>query len=111
MKDDLNNASAPRRSLQIDVAKYQAMIDDPALSDIEKRQFVEALGTILSAFVDLGFELHESQIICGKDRNAAEECCAGAPDMIELSEFLRTKFESASAEVSSGADAESDDER
>ena len=32
MRDDLASGNVPRRSLQVDVAKYQAMIDDPSLT-------------------------------------------------------------------------------
>lgn len=40
MADDLKTAIEPRRCLTIDVAKYQGVIDDPDLTEDQKRQFV-----------------------------------------------------------------------
>lgn len=53
-------------SVEIDVAKYQAYLDDPSLSDAEKEEIIKALWSIMMTFVDLGFGLHPAQEVCGK---------------------------------------------
>lgn len=66
---NFENESLERRHLQVDVAFYQDMIDDPALCDEEKEQVIEALWSIIVAFVDLGFQVHPAQAVnpCGKE--------------------------------------------
>lgn len=56
-----------RRSLELDVAYYQELFDDPSLSDAEKEQIITALWTIIVAFVELGFGVHPAQLACGQD--------------------------------------------
>jgi hypothetical protein len=55
-------AVASRRpALTLDVARYEAMLADPALSEAERTAFVETLWEIVVAFVDLGFDIHPLQ--------------------------------------------------
>ena len=110
MADDLKPAIAPRRGLPVDVAKYQGMIDDPDLTEDQKRQFVEALWTILVAFVDLGFELHESDLACGNLAKDYDQVFGAEPHVVELESFLASKFETASVAADDGSQKESDDE-
>lgn len=105
MPDDLKAAEVPKRSLQVDIAKYQAMIDDPELSEDQKCQFIEALWTILMAFVDLGFELHEADLACGQVGSDNAPAFGLEQNMVSLEEYLSDKFESAPVAMSSG-DAE-----
>lgn len=60
----LNAAAKP--SLGIDTAKYQAYLDDPSLSEVQKEEIVEALWSIIVAFVDLGFCVHPLQEVLGE---------------------------------------------
>lgn len=53
-------------SVEIDMAKYQAHLDDPSLSDEQKEEIIKALWSIMMAFVDLGFGVHPAQEVCGK---------------------------------------------
>ncbi|WP_342075597.1 hypothetical protein [Yoonia sp. SS1-5] len=55
----LEQAASP--SIEIDVAKYQAYLDDPALTDAQKEEIISALWSIMTAFVDLGFGVHPVQ--------------------------------------------------
>ncbi|MBI1393885.1 MAG: hypothetical protein GC152_14200 [Alphaproteobacteria bacterium] len=55
-----------RHNLQLDVAYYQDLFDDPELSDAEKEQIITALWSIIVAFVELGFGVHAAQQACGK---------------------------------------------
>jgi hypothetical protein len=50
-----------RPALTLDVARYEAMLADPVLSEAERRAFLEALWGIVVAFVDLGFDIHPLQ--------------------------------------------------
>lgn len=61
----LNAAAKP--SLGIDTAKYQAYFDDPALTDDQKEEIVQALWGIIVAFVDLGFGVHPLQEVLGPE--------------------------------------------
>lgn len=56
-------APAQRPALTVDVARYAAMLDDPALSASERAEFIEALWEILVCFIDLGFHIHPLQQI------------------------------------------------
>lgn len=61
----LNAAAKP--SLGIDTAKYQAYLDDPSLSEAQKEEIVQALWSIIVAFVDLGFGVHPLQEVLGQE--------------------------------------------
>lgn len=64
----------PRRALTLDVARYQRMPDSSSSTDAQKREMIEALWTIITAFVDLGYGIHPAQ-------NTDPETCGkfGAP--------------------------------
>lgn len=53
--------AAAKTSLEIDTAKYQAYFDNPSLSDAQKEEIMQALWSIIVAFVDLGFGVHPAQ--------------------------------------------------
>lgn len=95
MPDNLKLDNPASRALRVDVAKYQAMIDDPSLSEDQKRDFIEALWQIIVAFVDLGFEVHPVQLACGQVENAAAENQNAAPDVLGSSQQPKSKFEAA----------------
>jgi hypothetical protein len=50
-----------RPALTLDVARYEAMLADPALSEAERAAFLEVLWEIIVGFVDLGFHIHPLQ--------------------------------------------------
>jgi hypothetical protein len=54
-------AASRRPALTLDVARYEAMLADPALSEAERKAFLEALWEIIVGFVDLGFQIHPLQ--------------------------------------------------
>lgn len=58
--------AAAKPSVEIDVEKYQALLDDPDLSDTQKEEIMHALWMVMMAFVDLGFGVHPAQEVCGK---------------------------------------------
>lgn len=54
-------ATSRRPALTLDVARYEAMLADPALSEAERTAFLEVLWEIIVGFVDLGFHIHPLQ--------------------------------------------------
>jgi len=50
----------------VDVERYQHLLDDPALSEEQKQQIIEALWSIIVNFVELGFGVHPVQEACGQ---------------------------------------------
>lgn len=70
------DASA-RPIVTVDVEKYQAYLDDPNLSEEQKEEFLQAIWSIMVAFVDLGFGVHPLQEVCGQD---SEETCPCAKE-------------------------------
>lgn len=94
-----------KRSVEIDVAYYQAYLDDPSLSDHEKAELVNALASIITAFVDFGYGVHPMQKVgskelCGKvaefvDAQADQDSNGNKPDF----ENLCTNFNAASRDT------------
>lgn len=64
--------SAHGSSLEIDFDHYQAYLDDPSLSMDQREEILEALWTIITAFVELGFGVHPAQQACGKPASVLE---------------------------------------
>ena len=75
-------SSQAKPSLEIDMARYQAYLDDPALTPDQKTEVIEALWTIITAFVQLGFGVHPTQLACGKTRTELEH--AGFSESTEV---------------------------
>lgn len=59
------SGEAPRR-VEIDIEKYQAYLDHSGMDDAQKAEWLNALWTIIVAFVDLGFGVHPAQQACGQ---------------------------------------------
>jgi hypothetical protein len=55
-----------RRRLEIDLERYQTYVDDNDLSEDQKADFVNALWTVIVAFVDLGYGVHPVQSECAQ---------------------------------------------
>lgn len=61
---DQNTAlSEANPNLTIDVDYYQAVIDDPDVSEDRKRELIEIIGNIVIQFIDLGFGVHAVQLV------------------------------------------------
>lgn len=56
-----NSNQLGRKRLEIDLERYQIYIDDIDLSDEQKADFMNALWTVIVAFVDLGYGVHPVQ--------------------------------------------------
>lgn len=73
--DAVENAvkAKSHRRFEVDVERYQSYLDDPALSESERVQIITALWTIISGFVELGFDIHPIQQACGKVEKSLEQ--------------------------------------
>ena len=77
MKDDTSNckdllltenfSSSAKRIVTLDLEKYQAHLDGLDVSDERKEEFLRAMFSIVMTFVDLGFDVHPLQKVCGKE--------------------------------------------
>ncbi|MEE9453112.1 MAG: hypothetical protein V3V13_01850 [Paracoccaceae bacterium] len=59
--------AAQNRIIHVDVEKYQHLLDDSGMNNAQKREVLEALWSMIVAFVDLGFGVHPMQEICGQE--------------------------------------------
>jgi hypothetical protein len=99
MKDEIFNAdrndlsytfgASAKSTLTVDVEKYQAMLDGSGLTEEEKKQVLEALWSIIVNFVELGFEVHPLQEVCGKNLAVERQCAKGAFDEVNLEELVK----------------------
>ncbi|NVK20603.1 MAG: hypothetical protein HWE30_18075 [Methylocystaceae bacterium] len=71
-----------KKTLSIDVERYQNMLDEPGLTEDQKRQAIEALWSIIIAFVELGYGVHPAQEVCGKHQKSPEEQDKNDPDAL-----------------------------
>lgn len=81
-QDDALSLPALRR-IEVDVDRYQALLDDPALSAQDKEQIITALWQIIIAFVDLGFGVHPVQQACGKEYKSEDQSSIRDKDAVE----------------------------
>ncbi len=73
MKHELNHAEVidfvearnrhylNRKQLEVDVERYQSLLDSSEISKEHKAEFLKALWTVIVAFVDLGYGVHPVQ--------------------------------------------------
>ena len=93
MSEDGVEQPFARKSIGVDVAKYQAMLDAPEVSEEEKRKSLEALWRFMVTFVDIGFEFHPLSFPCGKLPNPQGSDSDEAQHVLSLDEILKHNFE------------------
>lgn len=49
------------RQLEIEIEKYQALLDDPNLDACQREDFLASLWSIIVAFIDFGYRVHPVQ--------------------------------------------------
>jgi hypothetical protein len=87
---------AVRPVITFEYERYAPMLDDPALSEDQKRAFLQALWNIIVAFVDLGFEVHPVQLACGQVRESEPKAAERDGDLVQsdhralIREFVET---------------------
>lgn len=84
------DASA-RPVLTVDVEKYQALLDDPSLSEAQKEEFLRALWSIVVTFVELGFGVHPLQEVCEQESEGFFLSSKETFDQINSDELVETK--------------------
>ena len=97
------DAVPSRPVLEVDVAKYQAYLDDAGLSDEQKQELIEALWSIIVGFVDLGFGVHPVQEVCGEVEKSINKSGDQYRDEIYLDNILDSQFEDAAGGREPGA--------
>ena len=60
-------SASAKRTLTVDVEKYQIFLDGADLTPEQKEEFLSAVWSVVVTFVELGFEVHPLQEVCGKD--------------------------------------------
>jgi hypothetical protein len=58
--------SSSGNAIELDVAKYEALLADSDLSEDQKTEILQTLWEIIVTFVDMGFGLHPVQQACGE---------------------------------------------
>ncbi len=56
-----NRHQLNRKRLEVDLERYQTYLDNNDLTDEQTADFVNALWTVIVAFVDLGYGIHPVQ--------------------------------------------------
>ena len=84
-----------RSTLQVDFELYQGFLDDADISEEQKRQMIEALWSIIVAFVEIGFGVHPVQEACEAADKDKIEAGNGDSDDLYLEELSKNKTNSA----------------
>ncbi len=71
--------------------KYQALLDEPGLSEEQKEEFLRALWSIVVTFVELGFGVHPLQEVCGQDSEDGTAEVTAAFNEVESAEIRYCK--------------------
>lgn len=83
-KDGLPSPETQTRpSLNIDWEVYAAMLEDSDMPLDQQKELIETLWSIVVIFVDLGFDLHPAQQICGEVDDPLSD---DPPDIVSLIE-------------------------
>ncbi len=59
---DKDKQSEGFKALTLDIDTYQALLDDPELSEDQQREFLETIWSIVVQFVDMGFGIETTQL-------------------------------------------------
>lgn len=99
-RDDDRNFE-PRRAapaLTIDYALYDKYLEESDLSEEERREFLDAMWSIIVDFVALGFEVHPAQQArktCGQLPESRRNPPESGSDRVEWENSSRNDFEEA----------------
>lgn len=78
--------ASTKRTLQVDVERYQKYLDETDMSDADKAAFLQSLWQIIVSFVELGYGVHPLQEVCGKDAGITTESADSGLDGVVLEE-------------------------
>ena len=92
-QEDLKSTfeASAKRLVRVDVERYQAYLDGTNMTEAQKEEFLQAIWMVIISFVELGFDVHPLQEVCGKPRelatpngtHAPDAVCSGKPDTDE----------------------------
>ena len=77
--------ASTKRMLKVDVERYQSYLEDTDMTPAQKEEFLQAMWLIMISFVELGFEVHPLQEVCGKDGQGNTQSARGASDALQSS--------------------------
>ena len=85
--DDLKHTfdASAKRLLKVDIERYQSYLDETDMMPAQKEEFLQAMWLIMMSFVELGFEVHPLQEVCGKDGQSDTQSALGALDALQSS--------------------------
>ena len=86
-----------RRALTLDTEKYQCMLDSPDTTITQREEMIEALWFIITAFVDLGFDIQDAQNPCGQAENSGKPSSALPANVLEWDKELAPHFQETTA--------------
>lgn len=72
-----------KRIIKVDVERYQSYLDGTNLTAGQKEQFLQDMWLVMMSFVELGFEVHPVQEVCGKDAESTTRCANSAFDGLQ----------------------------
>lgn len=78
--------AAARRIIKVDVERYQFYLDDTGMTDQQKKDFLQAMWLVMMSFVEMGFEVHPIQYVCGKASSIGNETSASELDAVSFTE-------------------------
>ena len=99
---------AKRRALTLDVDLYQGYLDDPELSEEQKKELIEALWSIIIGFVDLGFSVQagDTEKSCGQILEANAECSEPPNDAVDSEKVPLTNTFERTADIQARGEKE-----
>ena len=81
----------PKRTLTLDVEKYQAELNGSGMSDAEKEAYLQVLWNIIVACVELGMPVHSVENICGKPEYTDNDTGVSSTDLLEFLNCMKTE--------------------
>ena len=85
--------AAARRIIKVDVERYQSYLDDTGMTDQQKKDFLQAMWLVMMSFVEIGFEVHPIQHVCGKASSPGNETSINELDAVNCTEPQRNEID------------------
>lgn len=82
---------ATEESITLCVEKYEHMLDDPNLTEAQRRAFIEAVWLLIINIVDFGYGVHPVQEVCGQLLSWLDDDDIVCLDALELSSDIKLK--------------------
>lgn len=79
-------------ALEIDWDRYGEMLQECDLTDVQKREFLQALWYSMVAFVDLGIKIPPLQQACEQNRIPVEILTPDSSDVVSSNHSPKTEF-------------------